>query len=118
MTYLLVVNVHVYNFSSNVQSAFKNLIPLADRVLIKRISPMTKTLGGILLPESNIAKSNEGEVLAVGPGYKTKTGDFVQVSVAVGDTVLLPEYGGLQVKAGGEEAFLFRSDEILAKYAK
>jgi len=70
------------------------------------------------LPESNISKSNEGEVLAVGPGYKTKTGDFVQVSVAVGDTVLLPEYGGLQVKANGEEAFLFRSDEILAKYAK
>lgn len=70
------------------------------------------------MPESNVAKANEGEVLAVGPGYKTKNGDFVSVSVAVGDKVLLPEYGGLPVKAGDEEAFLFRNDEILAKYAK
>jgi co-chaperonin GroES (HSP10) len=36
----------------------------------------------------------------------------------VGDKVLLPEYGGLQVKFDGEEAFLFRNDEILAKYLK
>lgn len=79
---------------------------------------MLQTLGGIILPESNVAKANEGEVLAVGPGYKTKNGDFVSVSVAVGDKVLLPEYGGLPVKAGDEEAFLFRNDEILAKYAK
>ena len=57
-------------------------------------------------------------MLAVGPGYKTKTGDLIAVSVSVGDKVLLPEYGGLQVKAGDEEAFLFRSEEILAKYAK
>jgi len=92
------------------------LIPLADRVLIKRVVPVTKTAGGILLPESNITKSNEGKVLAVGPGGKTRDGEIMPVSVSVGDKVLLPEYGGLQVKMEGEEdVFLFRNDEILAK---
>ncbi len=79
---------------------------------------LLQTAGGILLPESNIGKSNEGEVLAVGPGFRTRDGETIAVSVAIGDKVLLPEYGGLPLKIDGEEVFLFRNDEILAKYAK
>ncbi len=72
-----------------------------------------------MLPEANVAKPNEGEVLAVGPGIRTReNGEFLPISVAVGDKVLLPEYGGLQIKVDGEEVYLFRNDEILAKYAK
>lgn len=79
----------------------------------------SQTAGGILLPESNISKNNEGEVLAVGPGFRTQAGDLVPPSVAVGDKVLLPEYGGLQLKIDGDEnVYLFRNDEILAKIAK
>jgi chaperonin GroES len=70
------------------------------------------------LPESNITKSNEGEVLAVGPGFRTRDGEVIPVSVAVGDKVLLPEYGGLSLKLDGEELHLFRNEEILAKFAK
>lgn len=70
------------------------------------------------MPDSNVAKPNEGEVLAIGPGFQTREGHTIPVSVAVGDKVLLPEYGGMSVKLDGEEAFLFRNDEILAKYSK
>ncbi len=77
-----------------------------------------QTAGGILLPEANISKNHEGEVLAVGPGFRTRDGDVVPVSVAVGDKVFLPEYGGLPLKLDGEELFLFRNDEILAKITK
>eukprot|EP00981_Chlorochromonas_danica_P011878 scaffold4338_cov183-Ochromonas_danica.AAC.2 len=93
----------------------KKILPLADRVLIKRIQPVTKTAGGILLPESQISKNNEGEVVAVGPGQRTREGELLPVSVTVGDKVLLPEYGGLPIKVDGEEVYLFRNDEILAK---
>jgi len=96
----------------------KKLLPLADRVLIKRVLPVTKTAGGILLPESNVSKNHEGEVLATGPGFRSRDGELVPVPVAVGDKVLLPEYGGLPIKIDGEELFLFRSDEILAKFSK
>ncbi len=70
------------------------------------------------MPESNISKNNEGEVLAVGPGIKTRDGQDVPVSVNIGDKVLLPEYGGLQLKLDGEDLYLFRNDEILAKFSK
>jgi len=91
------------------------LQPLGDRVLVKRLEAMTKTAGGILLPESNVSKANEGQIIAVGPGMKTKNGDVIPITVAVGDKVLLPEYGGLPVKVNGDEMFLFRNEEILAK---
>ncbi len=117
----------------------KRLVPLADRVLVKRVQAATKvsapapshsilvhstyllclqTAGGILLPETNVAKANEGEVLAVGPGLTTKDGTVIKVPLAVGDKVLLPDYGGTQIKIDNEEAVLFRSDEILAKFNK
>jgi co-chaperonin GroES (HSP10) len=77
-----------------------------------------QTPGGLLLPESNIGKSNEGEVLAVGPGRFNRDGQAIPVNVAAGDKVLLPEYGGTSIKDGDNELFLFREEEILAKIGK
>lgn len=94
----------------------KKLAPLADRVLIRRLQPVTKTAGGILLPESNVSKANQGQVVSTGPGYVTKDGVSIKVTVHSGDTVLLPEYGGVPVKVQGEDLFLFRNDEILGLY--
>ena len=52
----------------------------------------------------------------MGPGMKSRDGHHIDVSVAVGDKVLLPEFGGLLIKMDGEDVFLFRNDEILARY--
>ena len=71
-----------------------------------------------MLPEAAISKNNEGEVLAVGPGFTNKDGVKVPMTVAIGEKVLLPEYGGLQLKLDGEDVFLFRNDEILAKFSE
>lgn len=46
---------------------------------------------------------NEARVIAVGPGLRTKDGDLIPVTVKEGDSVLLPEYGGSQVKLGEKE---------------
>lgn len=70
-----------------------------------------------MLPESNISKASEGEVVAVGPGFTARDGTKVAVSLSIGDKVLLPEYGGLPIKIDGDEGFIFRNDEILAKYS-
>ena len=71
------------------------------------------------MPESKISKANEGEVVAVGPGATNRDGATIPVSVKVGDKVLLPEYGGMQVKIdGGDDFYLFRNDEILAKFSE
>jgi chaperonin GroES len=46
---------------------------------------------------------NEGVVLAVGPGRRTKDGDLIAPAVKEGDKVLLPEYGGAMVKLDNKE---------------
>ena len=52
----------------------------------------------------------------MGPGRLTDGGNTLPVSVAVGDTVLLPEYGGQTLQLGDEELSLFRDDDILGKF--
>ena len=48
-------------------------------------------------------------------GIHTRDG-LIPVTVKVGDKVLLPEYGGLQVKIDGEDLYLFTNHEILARF--
>jgi chaperonin GroES len=43
-------------------------------------------------------------------------GNLHPVSLKTGDSVLLPEYGGMKVEIDNEELFLFREDEILGKF--
>lgn len=47
-----------------------------------------------------------GKVVAVGPGARDVNGKFIPVSVKEGDTVLLPEYGGAEVKLGDKKYVL------------
>lgn len=92
--------------------AARRLIPLLDRVLIEKLAAPQKTVGGILLPET-AAKINEGKVVAVGPGRRSTTGELLPMNVKEGDTVMLPEYGGAQVKLGDKELLVYREDEIV-----
>lgn len=81
--------------------------------------PITlQTAGGILLPESKV-KSNEGEVLAIGPGAYTRDGQRIPPTLQQGDRVMLPEFGGHKVpvdEAEHEDDYvLFREEDILGK---
>jgi chaperonin GroES len=79
--------------------------------------PLPQTAGGIYLPETG-KKLNEGEVVAVGPGAITREGKTLPMNVAVGDRVLLPEYGGHTVKLGDDELHLYREEDILGKFGQ
>ncbi|KAJ7543663.1 hypothetical protein O6H91_09G047300 [Diphasiastrum complanatum] len=95
-------------------AAARKLIPLLNRVLVEKIVPPTKSVGGILLPESATASQlNAGKVVAVGAGGRTKDGEIIPVAVKEGDTVLIPEYGGSKVKLAEKEYVLLRDDDIL-----
>ncbi|OZJ02081.1 10 kDa heat shock protein, mitochondrial [Bifiguratus adelaidae] len=93
----------------------RNIVPLLDRVLVQRIKAQEKTSSGILIPEKAQEALNEGYVVAVGKGALNKDGAHIAPQVNVGDKVLLPAYGGSNVKVNGEEYFLFRDSELLAK---
>lgn len=84
--------------------------------MVKRAVKETQTTGGIFLPTNAGKDPNEGEVVAVGPGERDVTGTLHATTLAMGDTILLPEYGGTKVKMGEEEVFLFRESDILGKF--
>lgn len=60
----------LFFFFQAAANAAKRLIPLFDRVLVQRAEAVTKTKGGIVLPEKAQAKVLRGTVVATGPGSR------------------------------------------------
>jgi chaperonin GroES len=83
--------------------------PINDWVVIKRVEAEEKTASGIVLPGGAQEKPQIAEVIAVGPGT-----DEVKIVVKKGDKVIFGQYGGLDIKYGGEEVKLVRQGDIYA----
>jgi len=92
----------------------KKVVPLFDRVLVQRVKAQTK-VGGIIIPEAAAQKTNEAVVVAVGKGLRNSEGKYTPPAVAVGDTILLADYRGDEIKLNNEAYILIREDDILAK---
>tara|TARA_B100000530_G_scaffold304909_1_gene228104 strand:+ start:357 stop:644 length:288 start_codon:yes stop_codon:yes gene_type:complete len=88
------------------------LRPLHDNVLVKRTEEEETSSGGIILSGSAKEKPSQGEVVAVGPGKLSKSGDFITMNVSVGDTVIFGQYGGNEIKLNGEEYLILSEGDI------
>lgn len=84
------------------------IIPLQDRILVKRIEEEERTKGGIIIPDTAKEQPQRGEVVAVGPG---KDGNLM--TVKVGDIVLYGKYAGQKVEFDGQEYLIMREDDVL-----
>ena len=87
--------------------------PLHDRVLVRRIEAEEKTAGGIILPGNAQEKPAEGEVVAVGTGTVTDSGDVRPLAVSVGDQVLFSKWGGDEITVDGEELVVMEESKII-----
>lgn len=92
---------------------FKKLLPLLNRIVVRKVEPETKTKSGIILQKPD--SLNYGVVLEAGPGAYDSNGKVVPMNVKVGDTVLLPEFGGNKVKLGEQELLIYKDTDIIAK---
>ena len=91
--------------------------PLGDRVLVEPIEEKLLTVVGIIVPDSAKEKPMQGKVVAV--GKKTdKDGKEISFDVKAGDTVLLPKYGGTEVKIGDKKLQLVREEDLLGVVEK
>ena len=88
------------------------LRPLHDKVLVKRTEEEETSSGGIILSGSAKEKPSQGEVISVGPGKKTDTGEVIPVNVNAGDTVLFGQYAGNELKVDGEEYLIMSESDI------
>ena len=94
-----------------------NIRPLGDRVLVEPIEEKDQVVGGIIIPDAAKEKPMQGKVLAVGKKLD-KDGKEIPFDVKKGDTVLLPKYGGTEVKLDGKKLQLVREEDLLGVLEK
>ena len=76
------------------EKGYKQYISILGKILL-----LTKlSLVIMVLFLVNLLQLNSGKVIAVGPGSRSNDGKIIPVSLKEGDTVLLPEYGGSEIK--------------------
>lgn len=100
-----------------VKSKNVGIVPLGSRILIKPFTKeelATKNSFGIILPnEDSTEKSEQGIVLAVGPG-EYQDGDLIKTTVKVGERVVFSKYGYEDISFNGEDFYLIKEENILA----
>jgi len=87
--------------------------PLHDRVLVRRVEEITKTGGGIIIPDTAKEKPSEGIVEAIGSGRVAPDGKVIPLSVKAGDRVLFGKYAGTEIKVDGESRLMIREEDIM-----
>jgi chaperonin GroES len=67
-----------------------NLQPLEDRLVVRPAEAEETTASGLIIPDTAKEKPQQGEVLAVGPGRRSDSGELIPVDVAVeGEDLLI-----------------------------
>jgi chaperonin GroES len=90
------------------------VVPLNDKIVVKRLEAEEKTAGGILLPDTAKEKPKQGKVLSVGDGKLLDNGQRASFQVKEGDRVLFTSYAGTEVKYQGEEFLIMGEGDVLA----
>ena len=90
------------------------LVPLGEKVVVKRLEAETTTVGGIVLPDSAQEKPAQGRVLSVGDGRRLSNGSLAGHQVSEGDRVLFSSYAGTEVVVDGEDLLIMDEADILA----
>jgi chaperonin GroES len=91
-----------------------NVKPLADRIIVKAAEAEEMTKGGIILPDTAKEKPQQGEVMAVGPGKVSDSGNMIKVTLKSGDKVLYGKYSGTEITVDDDDLLIMRESDILA----
>ena len=88
---------------------------LYNAVIVKPIEAEETSYGGIIVPDLGNEKNKLAEVVAVGKGYFSVTGVWIETILSVGDTVVLPTMGFSKLEHEGDEYWIGPENQVLAK---
>ena len=88
---------------------------LYNAVIVKPIEAEETSYGGIIVPDLGNEKNKLAEVVAVGKGYYSVTGVWIETILSVGDTVVLPTMGFSKLEHEGDEYWIGPENQVLAK---
>jgi len=93
----------------------KRYIALEDNVFIREKKPELKTASGFIMPEGTSNDFSYGTVVSAGVGSFVN-GNFVPLSVQVGDEVLFPRTVMNKITfPDGETLIIMKAEDIIAK---
>ena len=95
-----------------------NLKAKFDAVIVKPLEEQETTYGSIIVPDLDKDRNIHGEVITVGPGKYSVTGEFLPTITQVGEIVILPTMGFTKLEHNGEEYFIGAENQILAEVIK
>lgn len=91
--------------------------PTRNRVLVDLADEITETASGIALSSgAEGAETFNGEVISVGPGTYTKTGDVIAPRIKKGDSVMFEPETGVEIELDGKKFRLFFEEECMATW--
>ena len=93
------------------------IVPLGDKVVVKRLDAAETTEGGIVLPDAAREQPTQGRIVSVGNGRIIGNGSLVELQVSDGDRVLFSSYAGVDVTVDGEELLILGESDILAVFS-
>jgi co-chaperonin GroES (HSP10) len=86
-----------------------------NAVIVKPIETEETSYGGIIVPDLGNEKNKLAKVVAVGKGYFSVTGVWIETILNVGDTVVLPTMGFSKLEHEGDEYWIGPENQVLAK---
>jgi chaperonin GroES len=92
-----------------------DLQPLGDRLIVEALEEEETTSSGIVLPDTAKEKPQRGRVLAVGPGARDESGNYIALDLAEGDEIIFSKYGGTEIRLGTDDYLILRESDVLAK---
>ena len=87
--------------------------PLHDRVVVERIDPEAKSVGGIIIPHTAQEKPSQGEIVAVGPGGRDEAGKLIPIDLKKGDRVLFGKWSGTEIKLDSVDYLIMKESDIM-----
>jgi chaperonin GroES len=86
-----------------------------NAVVVKPIDREETNYGSIIVPDLGKDRNETGEVVSVGTGNYTITGEIIPTCLKPGDIVVLPTMGFTKFELDGEIYFVGPENQILAK---
>lgn len=91
-----------------------SLKPIEDKIIVKRDKVQQEKSATGLIISTNKEVSNEGTVVAVGPGITLQDGSRITPDVKPGDRVVFSQYGGTEIMHDGEDLVIITIRDLFA----
>ena len=87
--------------------------PIGDRLLIKPIDAAEVTSGGVIMPDLAQEATNQGLVMAVGPGKLLENGQRGHMQTKVGDVVGYAKFGTNKITIDEDDYVTIKEQDTL-----